>query len=315
MLLAILSIRLKQAFRIINDLGLLRFLFVAFLIVFLCFLSFMAINNQDGSIVISLLIVISVYLLHIKRTDRHFLRTHISNHILLQIIEYLIIAAPIIIGLIFHGELLISGLLVLVVSLITAYAKPFRQRTLNTFLQRWIPDNVYEWKGGSRRSLFWLLLILMAGLLLSFWLGSVPVAILIFGLITVGFSEKNEPLQYILVSEKPPLKFIGSKISHHLKLITIPLLPLLISFMIFHYEYWYLSVFTYLLICFIQIYAILCKYSFYVPNTRSGSQPFTMLGLLSVLLPVLLPLVIVLTIRFYFRSVSNLNLYLHDFHK
>ncbi|HLO92097.1 MAG TPA: hypothetical protein VK172_13110 [Lentimicrobium sp.] len=314
MIQSILLIRIKQTGRIINDLGLLRFLFVAFLLTNIIFLAYMATNNHDGSIIISLLAALSIFLLHINRSDTKFLKTQVDKYTFLQITEYLICLLPVLLGLTVHWEPVILLLLVSSIVIITLIARPFRLKTINFFIQKHIPDSNYEWKAGIRKNFYWLILTWVSSITTCFWLGSIPVAILIFGLITVGFTGKNEPLQYILSFEKPPLLFVKHKISAQLILYTIPLIPLISLFLLLHTGYWYLAVLPYLIILFIHTYAILCKYSFYTPNTRSGGQPFNMLGIISVLLPFLLPLVIILTIRFYFRSIQNLKQYLYDYH-
>lgn len=314
MISEILKIRIKQIGRIINDIGLLRFLVIAFFLGTVIFLAYMATNNPDGSIIISLVSLASLFYLHIKRSDALFLKSHVEHYILLQVIEYMALSLPVLAGLAIHGQLILLTAFTAAVIMMIFFTRPFRRRTVNTFIQKYILSGAYEWKSGIRKSVYWLMLLWIVAFSTSFWLGSVPVAIVIFGLVTLGFMDKNEPLPYVLAFEKPPLQFLSAKMKIHLLLFTLPLIPLIIIFLIFHAVYWYLAILTYLLLAFIHAYAILCKYSFYVPNTRSGGQPFNMLGFAGVLLPFLLPLVIVLTIRFYFRSIDNLKQYLHDYH-
>lgn len=314
MISAIFKIRIRQIGRIVNDIGLLRFLVVAFFLGTAIIITYMATNNQDGSIIISFLTVTSLFYLHVKRSDSQFLKSHVDHYIILQILEYLLLSLPITTGLAIHAQYTVFIAFIVCISLMTLFVKPFRRRTINTIIQKYIPDKAYEWKSGIRKSVYWLILIWVSAISTSFWIGSVPVAIVICGLIFLGFIDKNEPLSYLMSFEQSPGPFLLTKIKLHLLLFSVPLVPLIIIHLVFHYQYWYLAILPYFIVAFIHVYAILGKYSFYVPNTRSGSQPFNMLGFAGVLLPFLLPLVIVLTIRFYFRSIDNLKIYLHDYH-
>lgn len=92
------------------------------------------------------------------------------------------------------------------------------------------------------------------------------------------------------------------------------LLPLVLAFVLFHPELWFIPVVEYVLISFILMYAIFLKYAFYKPNQQLiAGQIFTAIGALSLFLPFLIPLVWILSVRFYFKSISNLNPYLDDF--
>jgi hypothetical protein len=97
-------------------------------------------------------------------------------------------------------------------------------------------------------------------------------------------------------------------------MISIILLPLLLAFVLFHPELWYIPVIELLLISFVLWYAIFLKYAFYKPMQQlSAGQVFIAIGAMSLFLPFLVPLVWILSVRFYFQSVSNLKPYLNDY--
>ena len=55
-------------------------------------------------------------------------------------------------------------------------------------------------------------------------------------------------------------------------------------------------------------------FSFYEPNSKSPSvQIFSALGITCGIIPLLLPVIWLLSIRFYFKSKENLNIYLNDY--
>ncbi|MDP3442610.1 MAG: hypothetical protein Q8T08_07070, partial [Ignavibacteria bacterium] len=77
---------------------------------------------------------------------------------------------------------------------------------------------------------------------------------------------------------------------------------------------WYIALILFTLGITVTIFAILTKYAFYEPNSRSGAASiFQSIGAISVFIPLLLPLVWVLSVKFYFNAIQKLNPYLHDF--
>ena len=97
-------------------------------------------------------------------------------------------------------------------------------------------------------------------------------------------------------------------------IISFLVIPLIVSFVIFHIEKWYIPVFEYLIFSSLHIYIITIKYAFYEPDKKSAAaQIFGAFGVLGCLIPILLPVVWVLGIRFYFKSCKNLNFYLNDY--
>jgi len=56
------------------------------------------------------------------------------------------------------------------------------------------------------------------------------------------------------------------------------------------------------------------KYAFFEPNIKSpAAQVFLNIGGVGLILPIFLPVIWLLTVRFYIKSVNNLNFFLDDY--
>lgn len=313
MIRALYTIRLKQGLRIVNDLGIGRFLFLIIIYILVSFPLFLSAKQESGIRIAVTVILLLLLFIQTKRKDIRFLKSHVENYHLLLFVEYLLISIPLVTGLLYFQEYLMLLLLVSGIALIGFVNRPTKTIVLNTFLQRLIPDECFEWKSGIRSSMLYLVPVWLAGLLTSFWIGSIPVALVIIGIATLGFTENNEPLTLLQQFEKGPGKLLNFKIKNQLMLFSVITIPLLLVYLLLHIEYWYIAVAIYLIFLIVNAYAILCKYAFYQPNTRSAGQLFNIFGTVSAFLPFLLPVVLFLIIRFWFRSVSNLKPYLEDF--
>lgn len=314
MVTAFLKIRSKQGIRIINDIGIGRFLFVFLLLAGVSGMVFMAIQTKTGAYLITVCCLIFIGILHFNRKDLIFLLTHVEQFRLLISLEYIFVSIPVIAGLLYWQKFIVLLIFLTLMSAIVATTKSLRKRTLNTWLQRLIPDDCFEWKSGIRSSLLYLSPLYIIGLAASWWPGTIPVVMIVLGLAAVGFTEKNEPLPMLLVYELSPNQLLLFKIRNQVKLYSIVVFPLLLLYILLNPDYWYIVSAIYLLNIMIQAYAVLTKYSFYQPHVISGNQVFNILGSVSIFIPFLLPLILILSIRFYFRSVSNLNQYLYDYH-
>lgn len=254
-------------------------------------------------------------MIQIKRSDRQFLKINFSKHRLVLITEYLLLSVPLFICLLFHKQWLpLISFIVLLIFLPNIDIKP-RQRSLNTFVQRLIPSDCFEWKSGIRKSLFYIIPIWIIGLGTSFYTGSVPVVLFVLGLFPLGFYEKGEPVQMITAYERGPQRFLFYKIRLQTIIFSILSFPLILAFLLFHPGLWYIPLVEFAIFTTVHIYTILTKYAFYTPSIKiSGAQAFGIIGAIGIFFPFLLPLIWLLSVRFYIKSKKNLNLYLNDYH-
>jgi hypothetical protein len=233
---------------------------------------------------------------------------------LIYYIEYLILASITIAFLIFHFQWIPLLLLLSALYLIIHLDLKTKQRNLNTKLQLFIPSECFEWKGGVRQSLFFLITLWIIGICTSFFIGSVPVVLFILGIIPFSFYEKGEPYQMILAYEMGPTQFLLHKIKMQISLFSVLTMPLIAAFLVFHSERWYIPISEYFIFISLHVYLILTKYAFYEPNRKSTpAQVFGAIGAFGGIIPLFLPLVWLLSIRFFFKSKKNLFIYLNDY--
>jgi len=314
MIEAFVKIRLKQIYRGLIGIGLIRIIFLIGLIGFILAFLFTQTSKNPNSSYVAGIAAFIVFWVHTKRQDKTFLQTNFDNYKLICFVEYLILTSVVTALMIFHFQWIPLITLLPVLYLITQFDLETRQYNLNTRLQRLIPSECFEWKGGVRQTFLILIPLWMIGLCTSFFIGSVPVVLLIFGIVPFSFYEKGEPYQMILAYEMGTDRFLIHKIKMLISLFSIITVPLIAAFLVFHYESWYIPIAEYFIFVSLYIYLILTKYAFYTPNRKSAAAGiFGAIGALCGIIPILMPVVWMLTLRFYFKSKENLKLYLDDY--
>lgn len=313
MIKALLIIRLKQVYRSIAGIGLLRMLFLAAFIAYLGFFLYSNASEKLTSLYISIGFLLLILLIHLKRRDKQFLKSNFSNFKTLLLTEYFLVSIPILTCLIIQQQwislLPLLGLFVIVhLNFKTKYS------SLNTKLQALIPSDSFEWKAGLRKQFFLLVPVYLIAIITSYYIGSVPLAILIIGISTFSFYENCESQQLLLAYELSSKKLLQLKVKRQLQLYSVATAPLIILFLVFHNDIWYIPIIEYLIFCSLHLYAIMIKYAFFSPNIKStAAQTMGTISILGGIIPIFLPVVWALTIWFYIKSIHKLNYYLDDF--
>lgn len=313
MIKALLIIRLKQVYRGLIGIGLIRLVFLIGLIGFLGLVLYTKTSNNLIAQYISIGFLFFVMLIHLKRGDKLFLKSHFSNYKILLLLEYFLLSIPILACLFIHKQwdalIAFFGLFIIVhLDVKTTYS------SLNTKLQGLIPSDSLEWKAGLRKQFFIIIPIWGIAVITSFFIASVPIAIFILGISTISFFERCEPLQIIWSYELSSKKLLILKVKRQLQLYSMAIIPLIGLFLVFHMNRWYIPIAEYLIFCFLHVYAIMIKYAYFEPNKKSpAAQTLGGIGVLGGIIPVFLPVVWVLTVWFYLKSINNLNYYLDDY--
>lgn len=315
MIKSFLKIRSIQIFRSIKDIGIFRILFLIILLFALGFILFKITSDVKNCYYISIILAIIIFLFHLKRKDRIFIKINFNNYKLLHLIEYLFYSLPFIIFFIIHLNWLPVLIIILLISIISQFDLEIKLKSKNYKILRLIPDRNFEMKSGIRKVLYLILIIWSIGFLTSPFIGSVPVSIFILGIISFVFYNECEPYQMIIAYELKVSKFLFYKIKSQVIFFSIISFPLILLFFIFHHDVWYIPVLEYFIFLSIHIYQLLTKYAFYEPNEKpSAAQIFEILGILSLLIPLFLPLIWIMSVRFYFKSKEKLNIYLNDYY-
>jgi len=309
-----IKIRFKQLFRGIIEIGVLRIIFLLLLFGYLLLFLFQSTAKQTNALYVVIAISIITLWIQTNRKDKAFLKTNFEKHKLIYLAEYVSLSFIIIIFLAIHLQwiplLVLMGAFILIIQLDIK----IKQLHLNTKLQRMIPSECFEWKAGIRKTMVILVPVWLIGLFTSFLSESVPIVMFILGIIPFSFYEKGEPYLMVIIYEKGMNSFLFQKIKMSILLYSVVSLPLIIAFLVFHYEIWYIPIAEYLIFISLHTYLILTKYAFYEPNNKSqAAVAFGAIGALGGIIPVLLPVVWLLSVRFFFKSRENLKIYLNDF--
>jgi len=315
MIKSLLIIRLKQIFRSLSGIGLIRLLFLSGLTGFAGIALFLKSSEGSAARWIGAGWLLLLLIIQSGRGDKHFLRSHFSGYRFIFLVEYSLLSVPVLFSFLFHGQWIPAiGLLLGLMAVVHLDLKIGRSN-LNTRLQKFIPSDCIEWKAGVRKHFFILITIWIIAAATSFFIGSVPVAIFLLGLVIFSFFEQCEPYPVLLSYELSSQRFLLHKIRRQALLFSVLVAPLIGLYLIFHIELWYIPVAEFFIFVSLHVYVITTKYAFYEPNTKSpAAQTFGSIGILGGIIPVFLPAVWVVTIWFYMKSIKNLDYYLNDYH-
>lgn len=314
MYLSLLQIRFKQIYRTASNLGLFRALFVAILL-FLLLLAFFTYLGKSGfRNWLTVGYLSGLLSTHLNRPDKQFLIINAQGYNTVFLLDYVFLAIPLLVCQLFYQQFILAPTSAIVIGLIPFINISIQKRSLNNLIINAIPNEAFEWRAGVRKLFVFVLTIWFLAIIFSWFVATVPVAIFILGVSVFSFYDKGESIAILLSPELKSKRFLLRKITVAQLLFSTLLFPIVITFMIIHPELWYIPLIEFVLFSSILTYIVLLKYSFYRPNKKLiAGQMFSAIGALSVLLPFFIPLVWVLTIRFYFKSVSNLNIYMNDF--
>lgn len=268
-------------------------------------------EHPEIGLVLTALVLLAI---HLQRMDKTFFELYARRATHIYQIEYMLMVSPLVAMFLAFGFWQISIGIMLIALTVPFIGLKTRSITFNSKLQRLIPASAIEWKSGVRKMLIPLVLVWSVGLLGSYFIPAVPIAILLIGMLVSGFYEKMESLPILLADELSPTRFLRNKIRVSLALFSLLNMPLIMAFTIFHPAQFYIAIAAFVLFGFLLIYAICLKYAFYLPEPgASGNQMLLAIGLMGIFIPFMLPLFLFFIFRFYFKAKSNLNLYFHDF--
>jgi hypothetical protein len=314
MLASLLRIRLLQAIRIIKGIGTTRTVFLFGLFILAVIVVFKQTESIQNSYYILGGLILAIALFQLKRNDRYFLKTFSVYTPGIFLIEYIILTTPFFLIFLYHAKFLLIGILLFSLVLISNLNFQPKKSSINSVFQKWIPNQSFEWKAGLRKSIFLLMPLWLIAIGTSFFIGSIPIAIFIFGLYNLSFYEKAEPLNLVLSYKLNSRDFLLRKFQLQLQLFSAITIPLVILFLVIHPTFWYIPLIEFLFLSTINVYFILAKYAFFRPNDTSPSLTiFGSIGILGIFIPIFLPVIWILSFWFYAKSKVNLNFYLNDF--
>lgn len=313
-ILPFIKLHFLQLKRVLFSLGLFRFVFVLVILILGLLAFFTVLKTGQNLEFASAAMLVLLASLQIQRRDRPFLRLHFSNFRTILFAGYLMLSVPVLAFLVYFMRWELVAVLLAGTYFIPFIELKLKNRFGNSVFQKWLPNQAFEWKAGVRKNLPFLLLIFLAGIGFSFLTGAVPLAIFALGVFPIKFYEKGEPVQMLIAGEQSAMRLMLQKFRTHFSIFSFLSLPLIIAFLLFHFEFWYIVLAEYVLFLSLHLFIIVIKYAFYLPNEKPAAvEVFTAVGTVGIVVPFLLPIVWVLTVWMFFRAKSNLKPYLHDF--
>ena len=256
--------------------------------------------------------LLAVHGWHQRRPDLVFVQKHIDQPRGSLMLEYLLLALPLMIGLGLAGAWVEVGALV-VGSIVTAFI-PFIDAS-GTHLRRLrsrIPAQLFEWKSALQRTYPFALVIWILALAFC-WLPALPLFLTwILTMIMASQFEECETRAMLLVTASNARSLLKKKISGSILIMLIVIAPVLIGATIARPEWWWINVLFGLGQLSVIALAVILKYKEYVPTERLTANGATIaVGAVFALLPglFLLPVVMALTERR--KALENLDLYFH----
>lgn len=314
MIKAILALRVKQLLKIIRNFGLFRILIIlAFLIfVFAAGFKYLA-EFPTAYYIIGIFIYILVHL-QLSRQDILFLIVHCEQYKKLLFLEYFILSVPLLTGLIYYQYWYALAFVISILILLVNFNFKLKKRTRNSYIIRLIGSESFEIIAGLRKFFIFYIILILTAVCTFFNHASIPVVILIIGVLPISFYEQGEPISFLFIPERNSREFLFMKV---IKLISFQLtimLPLCLLYQVFNFDLWYIPVVEIALFINLCFFVVYTKYAFYLPGKKSiGSQIFYILGVVSTIIPFLLPIMIGFSIYFYQKAIHNLNFYLNDY--
>lgn len=283
--------------------------------VFLCYALYINTSTSLLSVYAPPLVVVSLMgAYHFTRSDSRFL-FHITDYAyLFKYVEYLVFSSPFLIVFLLKGNY--AGVVIQVVLLFVISVTPIPHIVVSsfTFAGKLAPAACFEWISGIRKNFIPLaFLYFLAFALVYFKFASLVVLWLIIGIVA-GFYFECESVQILICEQKNAGQFVRHKIHSHLRLMLLYFAPVVVVYTIFHPEHYWLSA-AFLCVCSINlVFFVVIKYAAYKPNENlNANSIFTVIAIMSVFIPVLLPIPLLMSVRGYYRSISNLKEYLYDF--
>lgn len=250
--------------------------------------------------------------IHLGRMDKNFLKQTQNHPFIIYIAEYTTLMLPIFAWLLMTHQWLL--MLVLVGFILLLSFTPWTLQLNNTHALFHYPTFMaidFEWQIGIRKNMPFIIILYPLGLILSYLTATPLVIILLFAIITATFYlENGEEQTWLEIYANTPKAFLQRKIKRAVGLFLISVFPFIISFLIFHWQYWYILLIVVLIATVIQITSITLKYATYAPKARLQQNGIVLGFLLACwLTPFLQPVPLLMSIVYYRKGLRRLATY------
>jgi len=249
---------------------------------------------------------------HQRRPDLRFVRKHIAQPNGSLMLEYLLLALPVMIGFgmanawVEVGAVLFGMIALVFMPVMDPVGTHMR------WLRSRIPALLFEMKAGLQRTYPFAFVIWVLALAFC-WLPALPLFLTwVLTMIMASQFEECESRAMLLVTASDARSILNKKIAGSLKIMLLIMAPVLIAATIARPEWWWIHGLFGLGQLSVIALAVILKYKEYIPNERLTANGATIaIGAVFALLPglFLLPLLMSLTDRR--KALENLDLYFH----
>ncbi len=311
MLTQFLAIRLRQATRIISEIGLARTIFVLIGLILISPKIFSLGSEFNSALFLSVTQVFMVLSLQTTRRDKVFLQHLHINKYKLFVCENITMSIPILGILLWHKNFAMVGCAVAAIAAISALRTTIKISSGTFGGAALFPAKAFEWRSSFRlNGIFLILLIALATGFCSYDF-VIPAAIVLLNFYSAGVQMQSEPRQFVELYELSPHRFLWAKTATHLLIFALIAFFLLALFAFIHIHLIYAALYLLTISLLIQMFVVFQKYAVYTPNeSLQGNIIFVTLIIFGFLIPWLSPLPLLLLVRSYKKAVQNLKIYL-----
>lgn len=256
--------------------------------------------------------LLTVWGLHQRRPDLHFLHRHVPKARLALVLECGVLVLPVLVVLGLAGAWL-SALVLLAAGALPWLPVVRTSGVRGSWLRRWIPARLFEWRGLVQGTHPWGVLMWLAALAFC-WLPVLPHFLLgIVALMAAGTQELCEPRAMLLATAPDARALLRSKVFGALRLMLVVELPVLVAATLFQPDWWWVHVGFGLGLLTLVAYAVVLKYAHYQPNERlSANGANVSIAALFAILPGLSVVPLLMLLTEVPKARANLSAYFHD---
>ncbi len=325
LLLYLLSIRIKQLFRLFSGIDFIRLFFLLAIVVLAGYMLLQWSSNEEYTkawIIVHSLIFIFI---HLSRSDKKFIKLITPWPALLFFVEYLFLSLPFLVIFVIHhnwpGLLLIPMLLL--ISFVDLHLR-FNYQGLMRILPAYSKSRIFtmpgtgnpylfEWNSSLRVYLPFIGFIYLVIVCFSFTGYVSHIGIILLSVLISTFYFQGESRIFIEQFSSSPKKFLVRKIALNIRYLTIIYLPIITISLVFQTEMWYLLLLALCISYAIQVLIIVIKYSLFRENSNlERNSLIHIISVICLLLPFIWPLPVFIGIRSYRKAIKNLYPYFHD---
>ncbi len=306
----ILDFRLRQIIRLFKEIGAIYIV----LLILVClgfFLGLVEALIRSETMLMGLIGIMIIASVHFSRKDAGFLRMLELDRKKLYVAEYILLTLPMAIAYLVGGNF--GAILFQTIGVLFIAMLPNPEISSHSFTNRldlnFLPKAAFEAKSQLRRFAIPLGLLYIICLLTSKFLTVAIVFILLIALFFTSFFDEVEGKD-LLEAIHFKSGILTAKVKTYLGLYYLLCIPFMVSFFIFHLEYWYLLLAVLFLGSTVILFNIFYKYAHYGPHRRKVYNSMAnSIFFGSILIPFFYPITLLYLIFYWRKARKNIRMY------